>query len=223
MNSCLTSIELPASVKVIDASAFRGVELSSVAISEGDSLYRIHQSFLQDISSRSIFRYFGNANEVVIPSFVTVLCKASFALCKSLTSVVFENDSQLEQIGELAFSETGLTTICIPMSVAKIHNTAFLKCESLKTVTFQSGSKDEVIATFDRESRQHILVHRDPSGFAEFKIEICAEKKRTRIEWSSDGPYLVEESDPGSDTDSSRDDDSDFELGPFSSDDWWDL
>jgi hypothetical protein len=135
MDSRLTSIELPSSLEVIEASAFGGLALHSVSISEGDSPYRIHQSFLQDISGRSIVRYFGNCRSVVIPSFVTVLCKASFAWCQSLTSVVFENCSQLHEIGELVFSETGLTTICIPMSVAKIHNTAFLKCESLLTVT----------------------------------------------------------------------------------------
>jgi hypothetical protein len=168
----LTSIEFPSSVQVIESSAFRGLELSSVVLSEGHSPYRVHQSFLQDISRRSIYRYFGNCRSVVIPSFVTVLGKASFAWCKSLTTIEFENHSQLRQIGELAFSETGLTTICLPSSLTEVHNTAFFKNKSQITVIFQRGSNHELIKKFQRDSPRHILKHHHRSGFAESQIQI---------------------------------------------------
>jgi hypothetical protein len=183
----------------------RGLELSSVSISEGNSPYRVNQSFLQDISGHSIYRYFGNCRSVVIPSFVTVLCKASFAWCKSLTRVEFENHSQLQHIGELAFSESGLTRICIPLSLTEEHKTAFLNCLSETTVIFQSRSKDELTTKSHRKSPGHILAHHNSSEFAVFGIQ-------TLGEWRDQLTEML----------SVRHDDREPELGAYSSDDSWD-
>jgi hypothetical protein len=220
MNSYLKSIKLPSSLEVIEGSAFRGVVLRSVSISKGNSLYRIHQTFLQDISGRSIFRHFGKCHSVVIPSFVTILCKASFAWCKSLTWVEFEDDSQLQEIGELAFSETGLTNISIPKFVTEMHKTAFLKCLSLRTVIFQNTSNDELIKSFKRQSRRIVLKYLDLSGFAEFKIQTRQEWTRAHTAWGMKGPEVFVRYDEEFEVDDWRVDDGD--RGPSSSDNSYD-
>jgi hypothetical protein len=54
---------------------------------------------------------------IVIPSSVEILCKSSFRGCKSLESILFENDSKLTRIEEAAFSQSGLKSIVIPSSI----------------------------------------------------------------------------------------------------------
>lgn len=57
-----------------------------------------------------------------------------------IEKVVFEKGSNLKQIGELAFSDTELTSITIPKSVERIDVEAF-SSSNLTKITFESGSK----------------------------------------------------------------------------------
>lgn len=93
---------------------------------------------------------------IVIPASVKTIEKGAFSECYSLTTVIFDEDSQLETIegGYYylsnnfygAFSScTALTSICIPASVKKIEAGAFQNCSSLATVSFEKGSLLESI------------------------------------------------------------------------------
>jgi hypothetical protein len=102
--SRLKSIEIPPCVSFICGSAL--VTLSSISVSRENRHFRIRDSFLEDISGSTIYRYFGSCRSIVIPSFVVVLGKRSFLWCESLESVTFESGSRLERIEESMFERT---------------------------------------------------------------------------------------------------------------------
>ena len=71
---------------------------------------------------------------------MTTIGSRAFAYCDSLTSVTFEECSQLESIGDNSFAGcSSLTDIVIPDSVTTIGDGAFLGCSSLTSVTIGSG------------------------------------------------------------------------------------
>ena len=81
-----------------------------------------------------------NLGSVEIPSSVTTIRSKAFENCTNLTSVTFADGSQLERIGDYAFSGSGLGSIRIPSSVTSIGASAFLSCSNLESVTFAEGS-----------------------------------------------------------------------------------
>ena len=92
---------------------------------------------------------------VEIPASVETIESAAFKGCSSLTTVTFEEGSQLKTIGGGydysyyyygAFSDcSALTSIEIPASVETIESAAFKRCSSLTTVTFEEGSQLKTI------------------------------------------------------------------------------
>jgi hypothetical protein len=139
LGSGLKSIEITPCVSFICGSAF--ATLSSVSVSRENRHFRIRDSFLEDISGSTIYRYFGSCGSIVIPSSVVVLGNRTFYQCKSLESVTFESGSRLERIEQGAFRESGLKSILIPSSVVVLGKESFYLCKSLESVTFESGSR----------------------------------------------------------------------------------
>ncbi|MBR5173440.1 MAG: leucine-rich repeat protein, partial [Clostridia bacterium] len=74
--------------------------------------------------------------EVVVPSTVTEIKAYAFAYCEELTSVVFEENSQLTAIGKSAFENCcSLKEIAIPDGVITIGDSAFSDCDRLTSIT----------------------------------------------------------------------------------------
>ena len=80
---------------------------------------------------------------ITIPTSVTEIGKYAFNSAQ-VTTVSFEESSNLKTIGESAFSNTPLKSIQIPSSVTTIMNSAFL-ATSLTSVTFGDNSKLDTI------------------------------------------------------------------------------
>ena len=79
---------------------------------------------------------------IVIPRGVTSIEENAFCSAKGLTTIIFEEGSQLTTIREGAFKLTErLTSITIPSQVTDIGKDAFFGTSSLATVAFESGSK----------------------------------------------------------------------------------
>ena len=72
-----------------------------------------------------------------IPASVEIIEDGAFQDCTALTTVTFEEGSQLKTIGYSAFSRSGLQSIEIPASVKTIGRAAFKRCTALTTVTFE--------------------------------------------------------------------------------------
>jgi len=146
--TALTSIEIPASVETIGASAFKGCSsLATVTFENGSQLKTIGGGSY----SSGAFSDCTALTSIEIPASVETIEAAAFKLCSSLATVTFENGSQLKTIGGGSYSSgafsdcTALTSIEIPASVETIEASAFKGCSSLATVTFENGSQLKTI------------------------------------------------------------------------------
>ena len=78
--------------------------------------------------------------DIIIPSSVTSIGDYAFSICENITSITFEEGSQLLSIGYNAFSScSSLTSIEIPSTVTSIGEYAFYDCESLTSIEIPSG------------------------------------------------------------------------------------
>ena len=146
--TALTSIEIPASVETIEATAFKGCSsLATVTFENGSQLKTIGGGSY----SSGAFSDCTALTSIEIPASVETIEATAFKGCSSLATVTFENGSQLKTIGGGssyygAFSDcTALTSIEIPASVETIKASAFKGCSSLATVTFENGSQLKTI------------------------------------------------------------------------------
>ena len=87
-----------------------------------------------------------SVTSVSIPATMKTIGNEAFQNCSNLTSLTFEGESQLEQIGDGAFYNTVLTTIKIPATVKTIGNRAFQYCGKLTSLTFEGESQLEQIS-----------------------------------------------------------------------------
>ena len=148
--TALTSIEIPASVETIEATAFKSCSsLTTVTFEKGSQLKTIGGGYSSDY-------YYGAFSDcktlkaIEIPASVETIEASAFYGCSSLTTVTFEKGSQLKTIGGGHYSGafygcTALTSIEIPASVETIEATAFKGCSKLATVTFEKGSQLKTI------------------------------------------------------------------------------
>ena len=155
--TALKSIEIPASVETIEATAFKGCSsLATVTFEKGSQLKTIGGGYY----SSSYSYYYGAfldctaLTSIEIPASVETIEAAAFMRCSKLATVTFEKGSQLKTIGGDysssyyygVFSDcTALKSIEIPASVETIEATAFKGCSSLATVTFEKGSQLKTI------------------------------------------------------------------------------
>ena len=121
----IASVEIPASVKYIDAYAFYECKsLKCVTFAEGSRLERIGENCFSE--SKII--------EISIPSNVTLIEEYAFYDCKRLKRVTFAEDSKLERIGDWCFLGSGIGEIKLPGTLKKIGDGTFCGCDNLKTV-----------------------------------------------------------------------------------------
>ena len=146
--TALTSIEIPASVETIGASAFKGCSsLATVTFENGSQLKTIGGGSY----SSGAFSDCTALTSIEIPASVETIEASAFKGCSSLATVTFENGSQLKTIeggypSSGTFADcTALTSIEIPASVETIEAAAFKGCSSLATVTFEKGSQLKTI------------------------------------------------------------------------------
>ena len=159
--TALTSIEIPASVETIEATAFkRCSQLATVTFEKGSQLKTIGGGYSSSSHFGTYSDYYGafsdcsSLTSIEIPASVETIEATAFKRCSQLATVTFEKGSQLKTIGggyyssyyHGAFSDcSSLTSIEIPASVETIEATAFSDCSQLATVTFEKGSQLKTI------------------------------------------------------------------------------
>ena len=159
--TALTSIEIPASVETIEATAFkRCSQLATVTFEKGSQLKTIGGGYSSSSHFGTYSDYYGafsdcsSLTSIEIPASVETIEATAFKRCSQLATVTFEKGSQLKTIGggyyssyyHGAFSDcSSLTSIEIPASVETIEATAFKRCSQLATVTFEKGSQLKTI------------------------------------------------------------------------------
>ena len=137
----LTSIEIPSSVTNIGFSAFRTcTNLTNIIVDKRNEAYMSINGNLYTKNGKILVQYaIGKKDtEFVIPNSVTNIDSWALYYCSNLTSVTYEEDSQLTSIGERAFGDCPkLTSIEIPQSVTSISRYAFYMCRNLTSVSFE--------------------------------------------------------------------------------------
>ena len=152
--SSLTSIEIPASVETIEATAFkRCSKLATVTFEKGSLLKTIGGGYYSSYY-HGAFSDCSSLTSIEIPASVETIEATAFSDCSKLATVTFEKGSQLKIIGGGYSSSyyygaflgcSSLTSIEIPASVETIEATAFKRCSKLTTVTFEKGSQLKII------------------------------------------------------------------------------
>lgn len=121
--------EADKTVEVCEGSLFFGSELiipEKVTYSE--------KEYTVTAIGASAFLNTASIISVSIPATVKTIGISAFGFCANLTSCIFEGESQLKQISDYAFNNTGLTTIDIPASVTSIGAYAFGENTALQQV-----------------------------------------------------------------------------------------
>ena len=155
--SSLTSIEIPSGVTSIGDYAFSGCSsLTSIIVENGNTVYDSRDNCNAIIETATNTLIAGCQNTVIpntvtsigdgaylyssltsieIPSGVTSIGNYAFSGSSSLTSIEFEENSQLTSIGNWAFSYcSSLTSIEIPSGVTSIGGYAFAYCSLLTSI-----------------------------------------------------------------------------------------
>ena len=152
--TALTSIEIPASVETIGASAFKGCSKLATVTFEKESQLKTIGGGYSEPNYYGVFSDCTALTSIEIPASVETIEAAAFQYCSSLATVTFEKGSQLKTIGGGDFPSyyygafsycSSLTSIEIPASVETIKASAFKGCSSLATVTFENGSQLKTI------------------------------------------------------------------------------
>jgi len=158
--SSLTSIIIPNSVTNIDWTAFKYCSgLTNIMVDVDNPVYKSEDNCIIRISDNTLIlgcknsvipdnvmnigygAFYGcvNLTSITIPNKVKNIDNYAFYNC-DLTSIIFELNSQLINIGDFAFTGCKLTNITIPNSVINIGDNAFWGC-SLTDVIFASDSQ----------------------------------------------------------------------------------
>ena len=133
----LTSIEIPASVKTIGATAFEGCsKLATVTFEKGSQLQTIGGGYNGSVSFGS-FLNCRALTSIEIPASVQTIGASAFMGCSSLATVTFEKGSQLQTIGG-GYSGS---------SPNEVHG-AFYQLKRLMTVDMSECTRVEKIEDF---------------------------------------------------------------------------
>lgn len=144
----IASIYLPKNLSVIGYLAFSNCDsLYRIMLSPENSTFNLDDGNIYS-EDGTIFVLYAPGKKW--PSFtikkeIKRIESGAFYGCMSLTSVKFEEGSQLESIGEGAFYGVMFTSIAIPSTVKVIEADAIRYCQALKTVTFGENSQLEII------------------------------------------------------------------------------
>ena len=147
--TALTSIEIPASVETIGASAFKGCSKLATVTFEKESQLKTIGGGYSEPNYYGVFSDCTALTSIEIPASVETIEAAAFLHCSRLADVKFEEGSKLSAIEGYccgygcygAFLGCPLITIDIPASVQTIGEAAFQECTKLATVRFEHNSQ----------------------------------------------------------------------------------
>ena len=132
-----TSIKIPGSVAYIGHNAFVCPSLTNITVDANNAYYSSADGVLFNKDKTVLIQYpiEKTDNEYNVPDSVTSIVNCAFMFCHNLESVTFGADSQLQSIGNKAFSQCEiLASINIPNSVISIGEDAFYWCKNLKSI-----------------------------------------------------------------------------------------
>jgi len=143
--STLTSIEIPASVETIEASAFKGCSsLATVTFEQGSNLKTIGGGYSSESYYEAFYGAFSGCRaltSIEIPASVETIEASAFKGCSSLATVTFEQGSNLKTIGGGYSSESYYGAFCQLENLMTFDAAACTQLQSIGDYTFYNCSE----------------------------------------------------------------------------------
>ena len=134
----LTEVKLPASLTELGGGIFTLCKNLTFTF-EDNSNFKTYENFLTDNQITEIIYYIGKEVSILIPKSVETIKTSSFYNCQTITSVTFEEGSQLTLIEKQAFYNCPqLKNFEFPSTLKEIHENAFQSCSELTEVKINS-------------------------------------------------------------------------------------
>ena len=179
----LTSVTIPNSVTNIGERAFEycsgltNVVISGNVTSIGSSAFsgcsRLVDADGFVILGGTLYGYFGESPEIVIPDCVTRINPDAFYDCRGLTSVTIPNS--VTNIGERAFEFcTGLKSISIPDGVTRIAPDTFYGCSGLRSVTIPNSVTSIGDGAFDYSGLTSVMIPASVTNIGQAAFHYCS-------------------------------------------------
>ena len=127
----LETINVPngSKIETIEADAFKtNKNLKNFNFKGTCPLKTIKANAFQDLKNFETFNF---------PKTVTNIERNAFTGCAKMKTVKFDENADIEKIGEGAFADCGLTTISLPEKVKEIEKEAFLRCGALEVINIK--------------------------------------------------------------------------------------
>jgi len=125
-------LTVPASVEEIGFGAFEESKLTKVLFDSNANIL--------SLGYRAFFK--SALTEITVPSSVVAIDYYAFAYCDDLTTVIFEEGSQLKGIYEGAFcGDSNLENITVPESIVEISDFAFYACTKIKDIPVENNEQ----------------------------------------------------------------------------------
>lgn len=151
----ISEIVIPASVKIIQGSAFYGCKNLKKVVFESDKIDELHGCFQNCTSLQSIKlpRYVGltsyemfsgctNLTSVTLPENLTEIKDGTFENCIKLTTINIP--ASVTKVGSHVFSDSGVVSLDLS-HVTEIGEFTFDNCKSLKNLKLNSKLKDDFL------------------------------------------------------------------------------
>jgi hypothetical protein len=139
----IATINIPSSVQEISNTSFIGIKtLSNITVDEHSMDFKSIDGVLFNKALTVLIKYpEGKVNtSYLVPASVEHIEDRSFNGAGALSSIIFEENSQLKIIGHSAFRGTSINEIIIPASVEEIGPYSFYSIEQLISVIFEENS-----------------------------------------------------------------------------------
>lgn len=176
----LTEVEIPAGVTYIGEEAFSYcLQLSSIGIAQGNVNYLVEDGVLFNNDKTTLICYPAGKSgaSYTVPAEVVVIAGGAFASCRNLTSITFEDNSQLTTIGMSAFIGNGFESINIPDKVTEIRDFAFAYSINMSSITFGDNSSLERIgySAFSYSTITSIKIPASVTAIGDHAFEECGD------------------------------------------------
>ena len=125
--------KIPSNIKIISQCAFQNrIQLKTVSFNENSILTSIEKEAFCGCTS---------LNNILIPNSLKYIHEKAFYNCNSLTSFIINDDSELINIGSLAFGLTNIEYLNIPSKFEKFDERSLSEMDNLQGITISPLNK----------------------------------------------------------------------------------
>ena len=137
-----TELHIAANLTTIEDNAFMGLTgIGKVVVAEGSKNFKFENGMLTDVGGTMLYLYIGTSSEVEVPDTVRSIVGGAFAGNTAVQRVTFGAQSELLEIGDMAFfGAKYLTEVALPASLTTIGKDAFKGAVAMRSLTVAENS-----------------------------------------------------------------------------------